>query len=209
VETGRLETFADGVFAIAATLLILNVETYVQSCKPEDVGLSHALVCGWPSYVAYAVSFLTIGIIWVNHHNVMNQIARADRTFLMLTVGFLLVVAFIPFPTGLVAEHVTDSGGRAATVAYGITLTLTAVMFNAIWFYAARGRRLLRDDADEQVVRGISRTFVFGPWIYLGATVVSAIDPAAGAIAFTLFALFWVIESSIFGRDRSPGRTSP
>jgi uncharacterized membrane protein len=208
VETGRLETFADGVFAIAATLLILNVDTFVRSCTGE-VGLAHHLLCGWPSYVAYVVSFLTIGIIWVNHHAVMNQIARADRTFLMLTVGFLMVVAFIPVPTGLVAENITEPGARAATVAYGITLTLTAVMFNAIWFYAARGRRLLRGDADEQVVRGISRTFVFGPWIYLGATVVSAIDPAAGAIAFTLFALFWVIESSIFGRDRSPGRTPP
>ena len=208
METGRLETFADGVFAIAATLLILNVDAFVRSCPTDDPTLAGHLLCGWPSYIAYVVSFLTIGIIWVNHHTVMNQIARADRTFLMLTVGFLMVVAFIPFPTGLVAEFVTKSGGRAATVTYGITLTLTAVMFNAIWFYAARGRRLLRDDADEHVVRGISRTFVFGPWIYLGVTIVSAINPQLGAIAFGLFALFWVIESSVFGRDRSPGDVS-
>jgi uncharacterized membrane protein len=202
VETGRLETFSDGVFAIAATLLILNVDVYVRSCT-EVEALARHLMCGWPSYIAYIVSFLTIGIIWANHHTVMDQIARADRTFLMLTVGFLMVVAFIPFPTGLVAEHINGprSFARAATVTYGITLTLTAVMFNAIWFYAARGRRLLRDDADERTVRGISRTFVFGPWIYLGATVVSAIDPKLGAIVFTLFALFWVIESSVFGRD--------
>jgi TMEM175 potassium channel family protein len=209
VDTGRLETFADGVFAIAATLLILNINVApTPSCSPLSCQILHA----WPSYVAYAASFLTIGIIWVNHHTVMGQIARADRTFLMLTVAFLMVIAFIPFPTRLVAQYIgeVDNGNaRAATVTYGITLTLTAVMFNAIWFYAARDRRLLRDDADEQVVRGISKTFVFGPWIYLGATVVSAIDPAAGAIAFALFALFWVIESSIFGRDRSPGRTSP
>jgi len=209
VETGRLETFADGVFAIAATLLILNVDTYVRSCAAEDVGLGHHLLCGWPSYIAYVVSFLTIGIIWANHHTVMNQIARADRTFLMLTVGFLMVVAFIPFPTGLVAENINGPGARAATVTYGITLTLTAVMFNAIWFYAARRRRLLRDDADERVVRGISRTFVLGPWIYIGATLLAAVDPPAGAIAFMLFALFWVIESSVFGRDRSPGDVAP
>ena len=139
----------------------------------------------------------------------MNQIARADRTFLMLTVGFLMVVAFIPFPTGLVAENINGPGARAATVTYGITLTLTAVMFNAIWFYAAKRRRLLREDADERTVRGISKTFVLGPWIYLGATALAAIDPAAGAIAFILFALFWVIESSVFGRDRSPGDIRP
>jgi uncharacterized membrane protein len=202
VETGRLETFSDGVFAIAATLLILNVDAYVRSCTDEDATLARHLMCGWPSYIAYIVSFLTIGIIWVNHHTVMDQIARADRTFLMLTVGFLMVVAFIPFPTGLVAENINGPGARAATVTYGITLILTAVMFNAIWFYAARKRRLLRDDADDRTVRGISKTFVFGPWIYVGATVVSAIDPKLGAIVFILFALFWVIESSVFGRDR-------
>jgi uncharacterized membrane protein len=207
VTTGRLETFADGVFAIAATLLIISVDARVGS--PQGVDLSHKLLAAWPSYVAYVVSFLTIGIIWANHHTVMNQIDRADRTFLMLTVGFLLVVAFIPFPTRLVAEYFRKDGARAATVTYGITLTLTAVMFNAIWFYAARGARLLRPDADERTVRGISKTFVLGPWIYLAATLIAAVDPTLGAIAFMLFALFWVVESSVFGRDRSDPTISP
>jgi uncharacterized membrane protein len=202
VETGRLETFADGVFAIAATLLVLSVGARVGSTAGSD--LRHELLAAWPSYIAYVVSFLTIGIIWANHHTVMNQIGRADRTFLMLSVGFLLVVAFIPFPTRLVADYIGTGGARAATVTYGITLTLTAVMFNAIWFYAARGTRLLRADADERTVRGISKTFVFGPWIYLAATVLAAIDPTLGAIAFMLFAVFWVIESSVFGGERSP-----
>jgi uncharacterized membrane protein len=200
VETNRLETFADGVFAIAATLLILSVDARVGS--PPGAALHDELLAAWPSYVAYLVSFLTIGIIWANHHTVMNQIGRADRTFLILTVGFLLVVAFIPFPTRLVAEFIGKDGARSATVTYGITLTLTSVMFNAIWFYAARGGRLLRADADERVVRGISKTFVLGPWIYLAATLVAAIAPTVGAIAFMLFALFWVIESSVFGRER-------
>jgi uncharacterized membrane protein len=205
VDTGRLETFADGVFAIAATLLILNVDVApTQSCAPLSCQILHA----WPSYVAYAASFLTIGIIWVNHHTVMGQIARADRTFLMLTVAFLMVIAFIPFPTRLVAQYISevDNGNaRAATVTYGITLTLTAVMFNAIWFYAARRGRLLREDADPRTVRGISRTFVLGPWLYLAITIVAAINPEAGAILFLLFALFWVIESSIFGREPHEG----
>jgi TMEM175 potassium channel family protein len=201
VGTTRLETFADGVFAIAATLLILSVDIHIGSPKGPD--LRHELLDAWPSYVAYAVSFLTMGIIWLNHHSVMNQIDRADRTFLVLTIGFLLVVAFIPLPTRLVAEYIGEEGARAATVMYGITLTLTAAMFNAIWFYAARGGRLLRADADERTVRGISKTFVLGPWIYLLVTVIAAIAPTVGAIGFLLFALFWVIESSIFGRERS------
>ena len=111
MTTSRLETFADGVFAIAATLLILNVDAQVGAAHTD---LGARLLHIWPSYVAYAVSFLTIGIIWVNHHTVMTQVARADRTFLFLTVIFLLCVAFIPFPTRLVAEHVRDEGARAA-----------------------------------------------------------------------------------------------
>ena len=206
METGRLETFADGVFAIAATLLILSVDA---PCPTSGCDLKAEILRAWPSYVAYAVSFLTIGIIWVNHHTVMSQIGRADRTFLMITVLFLMVVAFIPFPTRLVAEHIhiheaSKANVRAATVAYGITLTLTAVMFNVLWFYAARGGRLLRDDADPGVVRGISRTFVFGPWTYLAITLVALVSPILGAVGFALFALFWVIESSVFGRDRAP-----
>jgi hypothetical protein len=107
-----------------------------------------------------------------------------------------------PFPTRLVAENIRGDGARAAAIAYGITLTLTAALFNAIWFYAARGGRLLRPDADPETVRGISKTLVFGPWLYLALTAVAAIDPVAGAIGFGVFALFWVIESSVFGRDR-------
>ena len=161
MNTGRLETFADGVFAIAATLLILSVDSHLGSCAPAGATLAHQLVCSWPSYVAYVVSFLTIGIIWVNHHTVMNHIDHADRTFLMITVGFLMVVAFIPFPTRLVAENIQGAGAKAAAIAYGLNLTLTAALFNAVWFYAARGGRLLRPDADPRTVRGISKTFVF------------------------------------------------
>ena len=207
METGRLETFADGVFGIAATLLILSVDTHVGS--PKGYELRGTLLDAWPSYLAYAISFLTIGIIWMNHRTMMNQIDRTDRPFLILTIGFLLVVAFIPLPTRLVAEFIGKDGARAATVTYGITLTLLAAMFNGLWFYAVRGGRLLRADADDRTVRGISKTFVFGPWIYLAATVVSAIAPTVGAIVFMLFALFWVIESSVFGRDRSDRAEAP
>jgi uncharacterized membrane protein len=143
METGRLETFADGVFAIAATLLILNVRLIpTADCTVLSCQILHA----WPSYVAYAVSFLTIGIIWVNHHNVMRQIAKADRTFLMITVLFLMVVAFIPFPTQLVAEHISGAfdDAQAATVTYGITLTLTAVGALDRAARAAEGRTLTK-----------------------------------------------------------------
>jgi uncharacterized membrane protein len=197
----RLETFADGVFAIAATLLILNVDAQVEG---GEHSLAAQLLHVWPSYVAYAVSFLTIGIIWVNHHLVMSQVGRVDRTFLLLNVAFLMVVAFIPFPTRLVAEHVRTDGARAAAVAYGVTLTATAVMFSALWFYASIGRRLIREDADSRTVTGITRSYLPGPWIYLAATLVALVNPTASVVLFGLIALFYVAESSIFGRSESP-----
>jgi TMEM175 potassium channel family protein len=200
VTTSRLETFADGVFAIAATLLILNVDAQVEGSEPLRQQLLHI----WPSYVAYGVSFLTIGIIWVQHHTFMTQIERADRTFLFLSVGFLMCLAFIPFPTRLVAEHIREDGARAAAVAYGITLIAMAVMFNAVWLYASVGRRLLKEDADPRVVSGITRSYLPGPWIYLVSTIVAVVSPTVGVILFGVIALFYVAESSLFGRDETP-----
>jgi uncharacterized membrane protein len=205
MNTGRLETFADGVFAIAATLLILNVDAHVGNAVGS---LSKELAHNWTSYAAYALSFVTIGIIWVNHHTVMTQIERADRTFLFITVGFLMSVAFIPFPTRLIAEYLTDdfANARAATVAFGVTLTITAAFFNALWLYASRSRRLLREDADEALVAGITRSFRPGVPIYVLATLVGILSPIASFILYTLIAAFYVVESSIFARPRRRSR---
>jgi uncharacterized membrane protein len=194
VSTARLETFADGVFAIAATLLIIDV-----SVNAPGAELGHALVHSWPQYAAYAVSFLTIGIIWVNHHVCFTQIGRTDRRFLFLNVGFLMCVAFIPFPTRLVAEHIRDDGARPAALAYGLTLTTTAIMFSVLWFYAATGRRLIAESADPRVVSGISRSYVPGIPTYALATLVAVWSPVAAVTMFAAIALFYVLESSLFG----------
>lgn len=195
MTTGRLETFSDGVFAIAATLLILEVHV-----GDSRKSLASALLHAWPSYAAYAISFLTIGIIWVNHHTVFDQIGRVDRTFLFINVAFLMLVAFIPFPTKIVAEHLRHEGSRAAAVAYGLTLTGTAILYSCLWFYAALGRRLLREDSDQRTVEGISRSYLPGPWIYGAATAAAFISPTLSVALYGAIALFYVVESSLFGR---------
>jgi uncharacterized membrane protein len=196
LRPGRLETFADGVFAIAATLLILNVDAQVAG-GVGDLGdrLTHI----WPSYLAYAVSFVTIGIMWVNHHWVMSQIDHTDRRFLFANIGLLLCIAFVPFPTRLVAEHIRGAGAQDAALAYGFTMVATAIMFNVTWFYASTRRRLLRPDADAAVVSGISRSYLLGPWIYLGATLVAFLSPTVSVLLFLAIAVFYVVESSLFG----------
>jgi TMEM175 potassium channel family protein len=200
LNTSRIETFADGVFAIAATLLILNVDAQIS----EDVhDLGTELLHIWPSYLAYAVSFVTIGIMWINHHTVMSQIDRTDRRFLVATVGLLLCIAFVPFPTRLVAEHIRGEGAQDAALAYGFTMVATAIMFSITWFYASRGKRLLRPDADPAIVTGISRSYLPGPAIYLAATLIAFASPTTSVVLFMAIALFYVIESAIFGSVKS------
>ena len=198
MSTARLETFADGVFAIAATLLVLNVEV------PElgEKSLAHELAKLWPAYVGYAVSFLTIGIIWVNHHTVLRQLRGIDRTFLFINVFFLLCIAFIPFPTRLLATYVRTDDGKAAALAYGVTLTITALFFNLMWRYAiGGGGRLLRPDADRREVDGITRSYRPGVPMYAAATVVGGFQAELGAALFAAIALFYVLSSAVFGRE--------
>jgi len=194
-----LETFADGVFAIAATLLILSVDAQVSSGTTH---LGHDLLRIWPSYAAYVVSFVTIGVVWANHHTLMNEIRLVDRAFLLQNIVFLLCVAFIPFPTRLLAEQIRTHGASTAAVAYGVTLTVTAIMFNVIWLYASHGDRLLRPDRDEAVVRGITRSYRPGPFLYLTATLVAMVSAAAAGVLFGAITVFYVVESSVFGRTR-------
>jgi uncharacterized membrane protein len=195
VSTSRLETFADGVFAIAVTLLVLLFDV------PKNGGtLSHALLHQWPSYLAYAVSFVTIGIMWVNHHDVMTQIGHADRTFLFLTIGLLMCVAFVPYPTAIVAEFIRGGDREAAALFYGIAMTTTAVFFNLLWRYAAWNNRLIAEDADPAVVTGITRSFRPGVPLYLGSTLVAVVSPVASVALFAATALFYVAANSLLGR---------
>ena len=195
MHTARLETFADGVFAIAATLLIIDV-----TADAPGGALGAELRHAWPQYAAYAVSFLTIGIMWVNHHACMQLIGRADRRFLFINIALLACIAFVPFPTRLIAQHLRDDGLRAAALTYGITLTTTSICFFTFWFYASVGRKLIAADADERMVQGISRAFLPGTPIYLGATLVAFISPIASVVLFAVIAAFYVVESSVFAR---------
>jgi uncharacterized membrane protein len=195
VPTSRLEAFSDGVFAIAVTILVLAF-----AIPKGGASLSHELLHQWPSYIAYAVSFLTIGIMWVNHHDVMTQIGHADRTFLFLTIGLLMCVAFVPYPTAIVAEFVRGGDRQTAALFYGITLTTTAIFFNALWRYAAWNNRLIAEDADPSVVAGITRSFRPGVPMYAGSTLAALVSPVASLALFAAIALFYVASNSLLGR---------
>ena len=195
METGRVEAFSDGVFAIAITLLILAVGIE-QAIAQGD--LKHQLLDLWPAYLAYAASFLTIGIMWVNHHQIFRHFERVDRPLLLLNILLLMCISFTPFPTRVVADSAQNGADRqAAAVLYGITMTCTAICFLAVWIYGSR--KLLRADTDMREVSGITRSYLPGAPIYGTTTLVAFASPVVSLILFGAIALFYAISSAVFG----------
>ena len=196
VSLSRLQSYVDAILAIAATLLILNVTV------TGGGSLSHSLVHAWPSYAAYAVSFLTIGVIWINHHAILRLIEQPDPLFVIQNLFLLLFVAFLPFPTHVLADALQSGhGAAAAAVFYGISATLMAASFNALWIYASHRGRLLRADAPKRVVAGITRSFRPGIALYATATVVGLFSAWASATLYAAITLFYVISGSTFSRE--------
>jgi uncharacterized membrane protein len=185
---GRSVRFSDGVFAISITLLVLNIK------PPTDYGhLLHGLAGLWPSFLAYALTFLFIGQVWVNHHVMFDHIRNADRMMLLLNTLLLMVVAFLPFATSVLAGALHGGqGSRTAVVLYGTDFDMTALTFTAIWQYARR-RRLLSETLDPADATAIGRRFRLAlAWLTLG-TLLGLLTPlpAVGVIgAFNVF--FWL-----------------
>ena len=193
--TTRLETFSDGVFAIAATVLVLEIG--VGAGIPR---LGHALLHLWPSYLAYATSFITIGIIWMNHHTVVETMARADRTLMFLNLLLLLVVAFLPFPTRLVADYLNKPDEQPAVYAYCATFVVMAIVYNMLWRYASTNRRLIGAEVPDARVRAITRAFDPGVPIYVASFVVAVFSPLAAVFMTFAIAAFYLPSAALFER---------
>jgi uncharacterized membrane protein len=190
-STGRVEAFSDGVFAIAITLLILEVRV-----PPGTDDLGDALLHIWPSYLAYVTSFLTIGVIWVNHHIVFTLLARADRVLVFVNTLMLLVVAFIPFTTRLVAEFLREPDEREAALAYGLTFVVLAVVFELWWRWIATGRRLLKPDVPQATVEAITRSYNPATAIYGGAAALAFVSPLASVGICLALAVYFALPAS-------------
>jgi uncharacterized membrane protein len=168
-ETGRIEAFSDGVFAIAITLLVLEVR--VPRSHDLEQSLGQALMQLWPSYLAFLIGFFTILVMWVNHHRLFTLIHKTDTSFLFLNGLLLLVITFVPFPTSLLAEYITRPEAKLAAQVYAGMGLVLALAFTALWNYAARSERLLAPGVNHSEVVKINRQYRFGPPLYLLAFV--------------------------------------
>jgi uncharacterized membrane protein len=199
-ETTRMETFSDGIFAIAATLLVL--ELGVHGVRGDRLG--HELLHIWPSYLAYVTSFVTIGIIWMNHHHTVSLIGRVDRTFLFVNNLLLLTIAFLPFPTKLVADYLRGDGEKAATLAYAGTFVLMASLHQVWWQYARRSRRLIAEGVPESALRAVDQAYSPGVPMYGTVFAVAFFSPLAAVFLTFGIAAFYLPSAALFDRRSEP-----
>jgi uncharacterized membrane protein len=187
-EPARLVAFSDAVFAITITLLVLEIR------PPTDyTNLLQGLGALWPSYLSYAVTFLFIGQVWANHHVMFDHIRAADRVVLLLNTVLLMVVAFLPFSTSVLAGAFRSGHGeRTAVVFYALAFDVTALTFNGVWQYARRNR-LLAEALDVAGARAIGRRFQLAlAWLSAGALLGAALPVLGVAVVAAFNAYYWL-----------------
>lgn len=190
-ETGRLEGFSDGVIAVAITLLVLNLQ-------PPSKLLSDGDLLAWfahqvPNYLAFVTSFVTIGVMWINHHRMFTYIKRIDSTLMALNLLLLLMIVFVPFPTALVAQYLTMPSHIVGALVFNGTYFLLAICFNVLLRYATHENRLLGKDVNQNEIETLLRQFRFGPLVYLITFVLTWVNVPASLALNLLLALYWAL----------------
>ena len=204
MPTGRAEAFSDGVFAIAITLLVLSLVVSGHGT------LTSQLLAAWPRYFAYVVSFLTIGIMWMNHHTILAHVQRVDRPFLVINLFLLMGVVAIPFPTALVADNLTGNGGTAAAVTYGLVMIAISLGFAGLWIYVVTHAAALGAAMPPEALRQSIPGFTGGLIAYMAATLIAAyVNAVAAVIIFGLLAVYYLFEHLPSPADGSPSQAAP
>jgi uncharacterized membrane protein len=192
-ETGRLESFSDGIFAFAITLLVLGLKDPAQAVGDN---LLKGLIAEWPAFFAFFTSFLTILIMWVNHHNMFNFIRRVDTRFMFLNGFLLLTVTLNPFTTSLVADHITDGNASIAAGVYSGVFVFLSIVWNILWRYASKQHRLVSSVVTNANIAKVNRDFNFGTLLYIIAFGLAFVSGLASIIVILLLGVFWAGTAS-------------
>jgi uncharacterized membrane protein len=196
LSVGRLEAFSDGVFAIVITLLILDIK--VPDPAENHGQLGSALLHQWPQYVAYLVSFLIVGIIWLNHHATFNLLRRADHGVQVLNLLLLLPVTVLPWPTSLLADYAregTAGDQRLAVLVYGATSSAMAVTFNILWRYLLRHRELHKPHVSTELLAVRNRRYTIGLAVYPIATLIGLVSVPLFLVLMLALALMYLLPT--------------
>jgi uncharacterized membrane protein len=191
MSKGRVEAFSDGVFAVAATLLIFNI----QIDKTAPGGLLAALLAAWPKYAAYVASFLTIGVMWMNHHGLFERIVRLDRALLFLNLLLLMAIVFIPFSTAELGANIqVPRDANTAASLYALNAFVIAIFFGAVWAYALMHHGLLAPNVDRQAALRAWPRFSVGSVVYLACVPLGQFSPIAVVFVCAALAVYYVFE---------------
>lgn len=187
-DTIRIEAFSDGVFAIAITLLVLNIQV-PHSADLKD-SLLNELGKHWASYIAFFIGFFSILVCWINHHHICNYILRCDNNMQILNSLILLVVIIVPFSTSLLAEYINQEEQRTAIAIYGITYCFMALVYDLMWNYAYK-YKFTNPDVDDKFLRAIKRIYDIGIYYTLFAFAISLLSVVAGLVLYTLMFIIY------------------
>ncbi len=194
LTTHRIESFSDGVFAIAITLLVLEIKVPPLSGNGRD--LASELLRLWPSYFAYVFSFVMIGIHWVQHHYVFKLYERSDHNFTLLNGLYLMCISFVPFPTGVLARYVADPVVRkTAIVFYAVGLFLPASAYVLVWLYATHNHRLVHRNLDDGFISALTRRYLLTIALYFTAVLLSVWHALAGLALCVGLTLTYLLPS--------------
>ena len=206
MDRSRLEAFSDGVFAVAITLLALDLTVE----GPGHGPLSHQLYEKWPAFVAYLLSFFMIGIIWVNHHALVRSIVKVDRTLLFLNLVLLLFVVLIPFTTATEADYFPDNSpdARLAMALYAGAFLGMSIGFSSIFEWTLHGQRVYQPLPPERRWAARAR-FAGGGLVYVVAVVVALFSAVASFVLIALTAVYYILENTPPSAERPGGGEEP
>jgi uncharacterized membrane protein len=197
---GRLEAFSDGVFAFAATLLVLGIRIPRPGDADASVGLQRLLTDQWPSYAAFALSFVNVGIVWTNHHAMFKHFVRIDRVVVSLNLLLLMLVAFVPVTTGVLGTWVVSESDRlTAVLLYGALFVVFGILHDVLWWYAAY-RAGIAPELAPRNRRALTRAWAVGPIVYGLCVAVAFIEPRLSIAGYVLIAIFYLLPTPrLFG----------
>ena len=190
LATNRVETLADGVFAIVMTLLILEIRVPVVPREAGSAVLGNALLTLWPKFLCYLISFVTLGVYWVAHHLHFHSIRRADRVLFWINILFLMTVGLIPFSTALLGEHYRSP---LAVSLYGIHMIAVSLVLQLHWSYATGRRRLVSPDMPDDFVRTVTHVILAGPAAYAVAVLLAWVSPWISLALYLLVNLIYIL----------------
>ncbi|MBN8638957.1 MAG: DUF1211 domain-containing protein [Anaerolineae bacterium] len=192
LSTARIETLADGVFAIVMTLLVFDMRVPTQE-QVDAVGLGQALLALTPNIISYVISFIILGVYWVGHHNQFFYIRRSDRTLLWINILYMMFVALVPFSTGLLSRYGSD---RISLIVYNLNLICVGVVLYLHWAYATRDGHLLGHALDPKVDRLVRRRILIAPSLYFLAILVSFVSIAIADLMDVLIPVLYVLPAN-------------